>query len=452
MTQDLFTQPWLTNTLLNDAFIEQKASELAAKPLPHGLDAWLQTHFDSETLAARNEAQLENKFIAPLLMQLGWAMAYQQGITVQGKFAKPDYCLMVHASQEDALIATQDHLLITAICESKAWDKKLDTGKADAKDNPHHQLQGYLSTLRVRYGFLTNGRLWRVYDTDKITAKKTFIEFNLEKICALAPGAEQTRALALFAFFFCRDTYVPEDGAQVSPIVNAIVASADFTLAVEENLKAVIYGYAGEDSLFEIMGRAIFKANPKASVASVYENSVVLLFRLLFVVYFEDKNAVLLKAHPFYRRFSLDHIFQTLRNQSADRHKLHDGVYALKQLFEMLNEGAEDIDIPLFNGGLFDPARAPLLLKPKIFSNATLRELLEKLLYKTHRGNTLFDTKRDFKNMSVTHLGRIYEGLLEFRFERAMETAVYLEYQSNATKGKAVEAYFDVYDQSGIRK
>jgi hypothetical protein len=239
---------------------------------------------------------------------------------------------------------------------------------------------------------------------------------------------------------------------QVSAIAQAIAASADFTLEVEENLKAVIYGYAGEDSLFEIMGRAIFKASPKATLASVYENSVVLLFRLLFVVYFEDKNAALLKAHPFYQRFSLDQIFQNLRGQSPDRDPLHDGVYALKQLFAMLDGGAEDIDIPLFNGGLFDPARAPLLLRPKIFSNATLRQLLEKLLYKTHRGNTLFDTKRDFKNMSVTHLGRIYEGLLEFRFERATENAVYLEFESSATKGKVVEAYFDAYDSAKLRK
>ena len=178
----------------------------------------------------------------------------------------------------------------------------------------------------------------------------------------------------------------------------------------------------------------------------------MLLFRLLFVVYFEDKNAALLKAHPFYQRFSLDQIFQNLRGQAADHDPLHDGVYALKQLFAMLDGGAEDIDIPLFNGGLFDPVRAPLLLRPKIFSNATLRQLLEKLLYKTHRGNTLFDTKRDFKNMSVTHLGRIYEGLLEFRFERATENAVYLEFESSATKGKIVEAYFDTYDSANLRK
>ena len=457
MTQDLFPRPWLTNTLLDDGFIVQKANELLAKPIPYALEVWLKEHFDAPTLAARNEAQLEEKFIAPLLAQLGWAKAYQVGVTVQGKFAKPDYCLVLHPEQENALIASRDHALVTAICESKAWGKTLDTGKADRDQNPHHQLQDYLSTLRVRFGFLTNGRIWRVYDTDKITAKKTFIEFDLLRLLAIEDAVEKAQGLALFAFFFGRDTYVqPTEAGQVSAIQQAIFASADFTLAVEENLKAVIYGYAGEDSLFEIMGKAIQKANPKASLADVYENSVVLLFRLLFVVYFEDKNFALLNKHPFYQRYSLAHIFQTLRptehRRSTERDQLHDGVYALKQLFEMLDEGAEDIDIPLFNGGLFDPARAPLLLKPKIFDNATLRQLLEKLLYKTHRGNTLFDTRRDFKNMSVTHLGRIYEGLLEFRFERATENAVYLEFESSATKGKTVEAYFDAYDQANIRK
>ena len=200
------------------------------------------------------------------------------------------------------------------------------------------------------------------------------------------------------------------------------------------------------------MGRAIHRANPKASMASVYENSVVLLFRLLFVVYFEDKNRELLGRHPFYKRFSLDHIFYSLRVTADASSAQHDGVYALKQLFEMLDEGAEDIDIPLFNGGLFDPQRAALLLQPKIFDNATLRQILEKLLFSTNRGTTLFDTRRDFKNMSVTHLGRIYEGLLEFRFEKATETAVYLEYETAATRGRPIEAYFDAYDTAIIRK
>ncbi|MDD4888111.1 MAG: N-6 DNA methylase, partial [Thiomonas sp.] len=452
-SQDLFPHTWLCNTLLDEGFVARKRIELAQKPIPYALLPWLNQHFEAEALARRNESQLEEKFIGPLLARLGWITVPQQVITVQGKPAKPDWCLVLEPGQDDALLTRHDHTLITAICESKAWDKKLDTGKADRNQNPHHQLQDYLSTLRVRFGFLTNGRYWRLYDTDKITAKKSFIEFDLQAICALGDAAEKTEALALFAFFFGRDTYAPPvEAGQTTAIEQAIAESADFTLEVEENLKAVIYGYAGEDSLFEIMGRAIHRANPKASMDSVYENSVVLLFRLLFVVYFEDKNHELLARHPFYKRYSLGHIFQSLPAQPEARSTLHDGVYALKQLFEMLDEGAQDIDIPLFNGGLFDPQRAPLLLQPKMFDNATLREVLEKLLYKTHRGETLFDTRRDFKNMSVTHLGRIYEGLLEFRFEKAVETAVYLEYESAATKGKTVEAYFDAYDTALIRK
>lgn len=456
MTHNLFPRHWLTNTLLDEGFIAQQQTALAQQPVPYGLEAWLATQFVPAQLSTRNEAQLEDTFIGPLLAQLGWHKVTQETITVQGKLAKPDWCLLNVPGHEQQLINTKDHQLITAICESKAWGKTLDTGKADRIKNPHHQLQDYLSTLRVRYGFLTNGRIWRMYDTDKITAKKTYLEFDLEAICALPDPAEKTGALALFAFFFGRDTYTahtaPGASQQPTPIEHAIAASADFTLAVEENLKAVIYGYAGEDSLFELMGQALHKANPKASMDSVYENSVVLLFRLLFVVYFEDTNRDLLTKHPFYQRHSLGQIYEFLRQQPAHRDGLHDGVYALKQLFLILDQGAEDIDIPLFNGGLFDPQRAPLLLTAKIFSNAKLRQILEKLLFKTHRGNTLFDTRRDFKNMSVTHLGRIYEGLLEFRFVRAAETAVYLEYESNATKGKVIEAYFDAYDTANIRK
>ena len=453
MPLDLFPAPWLVNTLLDQGFVDQKKSELAERPVPYDLSDWLGAHFDAAQLSKGREAQLEAKLIGPLLAQLGWATVNQQSFVVQGKHAKPDWCLLLDAGQADELVPSANHELITALCESKAWGKTLDTGKADRDSNPHHQLQDYLSTLRVRFGFLTNGRIWRLYDTSKVTAKKTFIEFNLEAICAMDAGSERHEALALFAFFFGRDTFVPPAAAgERTAIERAIAESADFTLGVEENLKAVIYGYAGEDSLFEIMGRAIHRANPKASMAAVYENSVVLLFRLLFVVYFEDKNHDLLARHPFYQRYGLGRIFSNLRNMPDADDRRHDGVYSLKRLFEMLDEGAEDIDIPLFNGGLFDAQRAPLLTQPKIFDNATLRQILEKLLYKTHRGTTLFDTRRDFKNMSVTHLGRIYEGLLEFRFEKAAETAVYLEYESAATKGKSVEAYFDAYDTALIRK
>ena len=455
-TQELFDSDWLNNSLLDDGFLRQKQRELADQSLPEGLLDWLEHHFDPARLAAGNESQLEASFIAPWLQQLGWFTLPQQVLTVQGKQAKPDWCLLSRPEQAPALIeqASAGHRLITAICEAKAWDKPLDTGKAN-QDNPHHQLQDYLSRLRVRFGFLTNGRQWRVYDTDKISAKKSFIEFDLERLLALTDPQQRRQALALFVFFLRRDTYAASDAAgQSSAIERTLAEAGAFALEVEDNLKAVIYGYDGEASLFEIMGQAIQRANARHQVGldAVYENSVILLFRLLFVVYFEDRNRELLARHPFYPQYGLQALYARLRQTLPERGHLHDGVFALKQLFEMLDRGAEDIDIPLFNGGLFDPARAPLLLTPKLFDNATLLSMLEKLLFKTRRGATLFDTRRDFRNMSVTHLGRIYEGLLEFRFERALEPATYLEYETLATRGKRIEAYFDAYDAASVRR
>ncbi len=476
MTPDLFPQPWWINNLLDEGFIRQKAQELQAQPLPYALADWLRQHFCAPTLAQTNEAQLEHGFIYPLLAHMGWQAVPQMHYTVQGKQVKPDWCLalaeadkrgMMQAAastQADKHNTAQTTAHIAAICEAKAWDKALDTGRAN-DDNPHHQLQGYLSMLRVRFGILTNGRHWRLYDTQEITARKTYLQIDLEQVMQLPDSAEQAHALALFAFFFGRDTYVPPatQPNAASVIEQTLQAAQCHALAVEENLKAVIYGFDGEDSLFERMGKALYAAQTSGqqqppALGAVYENTLIWLFRLLFVVYFEDKNAELLAKHPFYGRYSLKNLYARLRASAGtaaqpSAHDAHfDGIHDLKNLFDILDAGAQDIDIPLFNGGLFDAARAPLLGAAKIVNNAALRDMLEKLLFKTHRGNTLFDTPRDFKNMSVTHLGRIYEGLLEFRFEKAFESATYLEYSSAATKGQTVEAYFDSYDTELIKK
>jgi len=454
MTNANLFQPleWLVNTLLDDGFIQQTLNEFAHSAETTALQTWLDAHFQTQKLASINEAQLENTFILPLLQQLGWESVPQQIVTVQGKHAKPDWCLALNTEQKEAIMVANDYRAITAICEAKAWTKSLDTGKAKRDENPHHQLQDYLATLRIRFGFLTNGRLWRFYDTNRITAQKTYLEFDLEKLLSLENSADKNAALALFSHFFARSNYEAAPN-QNNLIEQTIVKSSAFTHAVEENLKAIIYGTNGEDSLFELIGKSIYQANisKQPRLEDIYEHSVILLFRLLFIVYFEDKNRTLLNTHPCYSQHSLNSIYQQLRNGGEKRAALHDGFYALKRLFSILNEGDEDLNIPLFNGGLFDPARAPLLCTPKVFTNAELTTVFEKLLFKTERGNTLFEIRRDFKNMSVTHLGRIYEGLLEFRFERTQETEIYLEYLIAGSK-KPIESYFDVYDAAHIKK
>ncbi|MDR3352015.1 MAG: hypothetical protein LBO00_03200 [Zoogloeaceae bacterium] len=82
-TAELFPVPWLSNNLLNDAFVRHKLDEFRqgeADPL----EAWLDTHFDSRRFAGMNESQLEGDFVKPLLGELGWLAVPQVTARVQG--------------------------------------------------------------------------------------------------------------------------------------------------------------------------------------------------------------------------------------------------------------------------------------------------------------------------------------------------------------------------------
>lgn len=128
--QDLFPHPWRVNTLLDDGFIAHKCSDLAQAGAPCALALWLEQHFDVALLSIRSEAQLEEKFTGPLLKQLGWASVTQETLVVQGKRAKPDWCLLLDPSQDNR------------------------------KNNPHRHLQARLGSLRVRCGVRARGSAW----------------------------------------------------------------------------------------------------------------------------------------------------------------------------------------------------------------------------------------------------------------------------------------------------
>ena len=104
--------------------------------MPCDLHAWLSAHFNAFRLSACNEVQLESEFIGPLLTELGWFKVQQQALIAQGKQAKPGWRQLLAKGQDAVFIAGKDHILITAICESKNWSKKLDSGMADPRQEP----------------------------------------------------------------------------------------------------------------------------------------------------------------------------------------------------------------------------------------------------------------------------------------------------------------------------
>ncbi|WP_273212496.1 Eco57I restriction-modification methylase domain-containing protein [Helicobacter rodentium] len=411
--------------------------------------------YDKAKFSKQNEHQFEDDFIAKVLEILGWHSIRQDEKIIQGKLEKPDFLLFSSKEAKEQYQnipkeqrqATNAH--ISVILESKAYNVEVDNKKI--KDNPHFQLLRYLSNLKLDFGFLTNGRNWRFYDNSKLSSQKVFYEINLESIME----SNNTQGFNYFYHIFHANNFTKPNTESKNTITDILNKNNQAKINIEDDLQSLIYGINGKDSLFEQIGSCIYAKNPNVKLEDIYQSSLYFIFRLLFIAYFEDKfDAILLKHSSFKKHISLYALLEKLKSQQDDLAQSYVGIDELERIFRIYNEGNPNLDMPIFNGGLFDEVNAPLLKAPKIFNDETLIDILDSLFnYQgTDMQNTLF--RRDYRTLSVAHLGTIYEGLLSYFFAIAEEEIFYLVYAPKKGKGKleSIEGYFDSYDYAKIAK
>jgi len=436
--------PYIENNFFNREYLATELPKIFDNHISEPVFSVFKSLYNKKKFEKLNEAQLEEEFIKPALQALGYAYAYQIQKKAFGKNHKPDFALFADDTLKNNHYNAEkdDNSDILALCESKAYDITLDTGKISEKENPHFQIIRYLNDLKINFGFLTNGRSWRFYETSKNRAEKVFFEIDLEKIIE----DDNLQYFNYFYFIFRKDAFTTTDKASISTLLKQ---NEEAKLAVEKDLKEVIYG---SDSIVEQIGQALYKQYGKSySLADIYHHSVTFAFRLIFIGYFEDKfKDILFEQHPFYKQYSLHQLIELLKENPSDfPDEKYNGWGKLKDLFRILDEGREDDDIPLLNGGLFAQEKAPLLAKSRLLNNQELLGILNKLFeLKTNEQRSYFT--RDFKTLSIQHIGNIYEGLLEFDFKAVLDESQY--YVTYEEKGKILDAQLDVSDYEELRR
>ncbi|MDR1085218.1 MAG: restriction endonuclease [Deltaproteobacteria bacterium] len=382
----------------------------------------------------------------PILVNLGWSYSLEETKIISGVSQKLDAILFATNSGYKAYKAIKINERryiwsgIDIILEAKKSDVTLDTGKVSKSDNPYIQALSYLQTSRISWGFLTNGRQWYLIDNSAVSGDKKFLRFFLDKILK----EEDKESFELFWRIFHANNYAPMDQLDTPPISLLSEQDQKRRREIETDLKAVIYGTEGQLSLFEETGRAIFQSvkndpNPPG-LDEIFRNSLYFVYRLFFIAYLEDHYRNLLTENSEY-----DYYFSLwkLRAEIEDMPDNSSGWGRLQLLFAALNSGNSNFKIPLLDGGLFDLAKAPLLNQDNLFSNSLL-SLIFKRLFRDSRGELL-----DFSVFSPSHLGTIYEGLLEFQFRVADEE---LDYAVVASKKEKIEGYFDTLEIKKYKK
>jgi hypothetical protein len=381
---------------------------------------------DFEQRHRPNEANTESDLIEKLLDLLGWGERLkQEKANERGRLDVPDYLLFRTADDKAAAsrAPTGRYRQGAAILEAKAWDVPLDKAEPGEAGAPSTQILRYLGTVDVqsdsaiRFGILTNGRIWRLYDHKARSRLEGFVEIDLTEAAGLvvpASGASPEHAeevLRRFLFLFGRDAFVPDAGG-ATRLTRAIADSRGFEARVTDSLADKVFA-----TVFPDLANALAAVDPERPttltptyLADLREAALTWLYRLLFVLYAEDRSLLPTRN----RRDGL----WAMRNEVAraidraeplsDRRTNHDR--DLRDLWRQIDEGDEAIGLPPYNGGLFAAGRSPLLDRA-VMPDAAFAPLLDALSREQLGAAPRFINYRD---LNVQHLGSVYERLLEF--------------------------------------
>lgn len=386
-----------------------------------------------------NESQTEEQFIRPVLKVLGHTFGVQPLLSISRNTVQPDYAFFAGAealARAHPKINTNDFFnTAIAVGDAKAWtrnlDKKLDgPGDPFSNSNPNYQIDFYIRTSDLTWGILTSGKLWRLYHRDTSYKLDCFYEVDLKKILI----NEDTDAFRYFYFLFRRDAFVPDISNQ-SFLDDVLSGSIRYTVSVSDDLGDKIYL-----ALEELING--FLTNPDnnlttTDIDTIHENSLILLYRLLFILYAESRGLLPLENEEYKSEYSLEMLATDIHNKLDENSTIpefrSDYWTRLQNLFALIDKGWAE-HIPQYNGGLFNPIRH-MFLEIKTIRNNVLANVINTLTRTTKRERIAY------QDLAIQHLGNIYEGLLEYK-PTVQSSSERIQLTKDKSKRKASGSYY----------
>ncbi len=412
MPGQLFTHYFLTDGI--KATPEWKASLDKPEAFAAFRNGVRQKYEALSRAAKPNEAVTEQDLIRPVLDLLGWAdYLPQQGAARNEDI--PDHLLFADAGAKRRAAAKKkpggryrDALVVE---ESKRFGLALDAHDKDDKirsGTPHGQILRYLSTAetasesRIRWGILTNGGVWRLYDYHARPRASGYFEADLAEL--LEPGNED--GLRVFHLLFQRDSFTPQKGAATTFLEAALAEGRRYEERVAQDLSGVVF-----ERIFPNLVQAVADATDK-NLAEVREAALIFLYRLLFVLYAEDRGLLPVNDSRYddygLRKRVRDDIAGRMAGGDTFSDRATSYYNHLMMLFRLIDKGDTSIGLPPYNGGLFASETATLLEEARLPDNVIAPIIYD--LSHTTAGERRFVNYRD---MSVQQLGSLYERLLE---------------------------------------
>ena len=358
---------------------------------------------NNRTVTKKNEAQLEDDLIKPILQALGVHYIVQVTTSV----GSPDYAIFKdeesreRADQRDS----KRYEGAIALADAKRWGRPLDRSGGSSLDNnpnaiPAKQIANYISDTGISWGVLTDGQKWRLYCRNVAPVSQSFFEMDLQN------AVEDPELFHLFCAVFSGPAFACEAQNYV------LNESKNYWSAIGEDLKERAY------KALEKICNGFFTNNPKIDIRDIYEASVIFLYRLLFILNAESRGLFQIE-NTSYSSYSMKNLLPEL--QGKDLNGLSTYLWSiyprLQMLFSLINKGDISVGVYRYNGGLFKEEGFGFIPNGFFENNRVpdrfLAEALLLIGFASEKKKTL-PKMVDYRELDVRHLGSIYEGLLEF--------------------------------------
>ncbi len=424
MSGQLFTQYFLTDGIHTTAEWESVGDEYsefrsAIAPL-----------YDNFSVRANpNEAETEQDLIRPVLELLGWKDYLPQQGSAQHEQV-PDHLLFMASEAKDQAAArakTADRYQYAMVVqESKRFGLSLDSRDKNVS-NPHDQILSYLETAalstdgEIRWGLLSNGRVWRLYDRLKRPRSDSYVEFDIEDCLTKISEENDESALKTFYLLFRRRAFVQSGGEVTTFLEQALEEGRRYEERVAQDLSGVVF-----DEIYPSLTKALALASGLPQLLEDERNgrlmecrdaALIFLYRVLFILYAEDRG-LLPVNEPRYDHYGLrkrvrDDVANRMQRQDAFSGAATNYYDHLTTLFRLIDQGDQSIGLPPYNGGLFASEAAPVLSKVRL-SDSVIAPIIYGLSHTSPVGEQQGDPRFvNYRDLSVQQLGSIEERLLE---------------------------------------
>lgn len=410
-----------------------------------------------------NEAKTEDDLIWPILDVLGWKYSSrQQNLSVKGRDDVPDGILFQDIKSKQKADNHQENWKAyeygNVIVESKRFGRSLDRSSSSTDETiaPSTQMIRYLRRVdditegKLRWGFLTNGSTWRLYFQGARSVSEEYFEINLADLFYTSNNraelentreteADREHLLRVFYLMFSRVSFSLSGVGSKTFHQNAIQVGKFYEERVAESLSKVVF-----DTVFPMLAEAIYQNHKKAPIQDIHQASLIMLYRLLFLLYAEDRNLLPVNEE----RYDDYGLRKRVRKDIGKRKDAGD-IFSDQQprywsiidaLSNAVDKGDQSIGLPPYNGGLFNRDATPLLSNITI-PDTVMAEIIDLLSFERFEGQRRYINYRD---LSVQQLGSIYERLLEF--ELKIDPTDGLIIRPNISARKSSGSYYTPHD------